>query len=353
MLSLTNIPEDALTKILSFVASLPYDDILGRAQNSGDEFDGPPHGTLTHVFPYVCRAFARISSRFEIWDECVGRLLAATPLRPIPTPAHPAAGTELNLWRDAFRETVWDLTRRQDLQRRPPPAHGRDPEENADFRAAFSLLRMEDLFGAETPHRPDVDTVTWRMNKLLTDSPEFRTAAWAGVVSLLQSPQAAYASLLAKTKRKGMLAFFMPGQCRRFEHLNFHLFEPRYTLLMRNIMGGRTDREWSGEIIPVCDTSQQHDRAPPSLRPKFVYGCSRPFRRGARAYVCEVRRSIMHSNHAWDVELVPVERVIIENIFELPQTGSLHSVDVRRMSEARISTEELLEWNTQNQDFYG
>mmetsp|Transcript_35058 Transcript_35058/g.69058 ORF Transcript_35058/g.69058 Transcript_35058/m.69058 type:complete len:374 (-) Transcript_35058:178-1299(-) len=359
MLSLMNIPDDALMKIISFVASIPYDEILGRAPspaadggdqfcNGGDEFDGSPHGTLTHVFPYVCRALNEISSRLEIWNECVGRLLA-TPLRPIPTTAHPAAGTEPNLWRDALRETVWDLTRRHDLQRRPSPAHGRDPEENADFRAAFSHLRMEDLFGTETPQRPDIDAVTWRMNKLLTDSPEFRTAAWAGVVCLLQSPQAAYAALLAKTKRKGMLAFFMPGQCRRFEHLNFHLFEPRYKLLMSNIMGGRTERERSGEIIPVCGASQQ----PPLLRPKFVYGCSQPVGRGARAYVCEVRRSIMHSNQAWDVELVPVERVVIENIFELPQTGRLYSVDVRRMSEARISTEELLEWSTQDRDFYG
>ena len=93
------------------------------------------------------------------------------------------------------------------------------------------------------------------------------------------------------------------------EEISIRLFEPRYRLLITEIMVGRSDREKSG--FPLS--------AP---RPRFLFAC-RSDDWDRAACIMEVRRCVIHQYGVADISIVPVAWTILESLTTRPESGGL------------------------------
>jgi hypothetical protein len=112
----------------------------------------------------------------------------------------------------------------------------------------------------------------------------------------------------------------MSGGVRLGEGIGLHFFEPRYRLLIHQVMEGFAVDNFSGHVV-----HRNGDY------PTFVYAHMAPFAPATPACLVEVRECTIHPNQSADVMLIPVAFVRIERLWEAPNTGRLHFAQCLRM----------------------
>ena len=129
--------------------------------------------------------------------------------------------------------------------------------------------------------------------------------------------------------------FRMPGVVQLGIPIRLHLFEPRYRLLIGEVMSKFPQEYKTGIEIP--NEEDDDDKTNMSLlnngysTPTFLYA-NKPLHTGNTAMIVEVRRCAIHPNDTADVELIPIQCVRIETVWERPHSNRLSEARVIKMS---------------------
>jgi len=124
--------------------------------------------------------------------------------------------------------------------------------------------------------------------------------------------------------------FFMPGQVRLGCEFGLHLFEPRYRLLIEEVMEGEPQQYKEG--VPILRSTRR-------IFPQFLYGYH-SLEIGSPACIVQVRQCRIYRDRRADVILVPVAHVWLKSIKLRPSTGNLYEATVIRMNrKASIAIE--------------
>lgn len=115
--------------------------------------------------------------------------------------------------------------------------------------------------------------------------------------------------------------FVMEGDAKIDQVIGLHLFEPRYRLLMEEVMSDMPFRYKMGEALPGPNY------------PTFIYANNTPIGVSTPAVIVQVNQCVMHENGEADVFLMPIAHVWLERIWMRPNTGRLHMASAVRMPE--------------------
>ncbi len=121
--------------------------------------------------------------------------------------------------------------------------------------------------------------------------------------------------------------FYMPGPVSIGQSFGLHFFEPRYRLLISEVLAPYPVAFRRGDPIQLEGSGHRH-------YPKFIYANHSPLERGAPAVIVEVRQCLINPNGTADVFLCPTAYIWLEDIRERPNSGALYDARAIRMTEA-------------------
>ena len=133
-----------------------------------------------------------------------------------------------------------------------------------------------------------------------------------------------YQLILSKYLRYTSPVFHMSGLACLGQEFGLHFFEPRYRLLISEVMAPYPDSARSGEVISTDKNNSF---------PTFIYANNTPLALGTPACIVQVRQCRIHANATADVFLVPIAHVRIERFWERPYSGGLIEARVMRMKK--------------------
>ena len=116
--------------------------------------------------------------------------------------------------------------------------------------------------------------------------------------------------------------FMMSGVVSLGEPILLHFFEPRYRLLVQQVLEGYPQEAREGGPITANENGDY---------PTFVYAHMAPFAPTFPACLVEIRQCTVQPNGSADVMLMPVAYVRIQHLWERPNTGRLHFAQCIRM----------------------
>jgi hypothetical protein len=122
--------------------------------------------------------------------------------------------------------------------------------------------------------------------------------------------------------------FYMTGALRLGRDIGLHFFEPRYRLLIAEVM-----RDWpvsARQGGPIGALTHGGDGRGGRL-PTFIYAHMAPLAPTTPACLVQVRQCIIHPDGSADVLLTPVSYVWLERVWERPNSGRLCSATCLRM----------------------
>jgi hypothetical protein len=123
----------------------------------------------------------------------------------------------------------------------------------------------------------------------------------------------------------------MTGVVRLGHTFGLHFFEPRYRLLIAEVMRGWPELARHGATIVA--------RADGRF-PTFVYAHVAPLAPGTPACLVQVRQCVIHRDGSADVLLVPVSYVWLERIWERPHSGRLFEAQCLKMGREQARSME-------------
>lgn len=121
--------------------------------------------------------------------------------------------------------------------------------------------------------------------------------------------------------------FVMQGEAFIGEPIHLHLFEPRYRILVRELVEGY-DMDDFGNVSLSAEA-----RLPKSKFPKFVYAYQGTIGYRSPACVVELQQCTIYGDGRADVTLVPCAHVWITKAWERPNSGNLYFVRCLRMGK--------------------
>lgn len=140
--------------------------------------------------------------------------------------------------------------------------------------------------------------------------------------------------------------FYMPGIVQIGIPIRIFFFEPRYRLLITELMSKFPD-EYSRGIEIVDDKTRSHRlydmKNGGYTVPTFLYA-NKPLRRGNSASVVQVRYCTIYPDKTANVVLMPISTVRIEQVWERLESNHLYEARVMKMGE----DEEQKEMNEQS-----
>ncbi|GKY99314.1 hypothetical protein MPSEU_000886500 [Mayamaea pseudoterrestris] len=117
--------------------------------------------------------------------------------------------------------------------------------------------------------------------------------------------------------------FIMQAQIQIGEEYGLHLFEPRYRLLVAEVMRNQPETaRQDGELDPLL---------PPAV---FIHAHRVSPREGNAAMIVEIRRCLVYADGSADVLLAPLSYVWLEKLRIRPNSGNLFEGSAVRMTSA-------------------
>jgi hypothetical protein len=146
------------------------------------------------------------------------------------------------------------------------------------------------------------------------------------------SYQDVYRRIVSTHIRVEYPVFCMNGHVQLNEPFGLHFFEPRYRLLIAEVMRDFPPEARQGNTIHPNQAGEM---------PTFCYAHVQPFAPTSPACLVHVRNCHMHADGTADVFLVPVSYVWLERMWERPNTGRLYQAQCIRMGN--VSTRQMEE----------
>jgi len=111
--------------------------------------------------------------------------------------------------------------------------------------------------------------------------------------------------------------FYMPGHVRLGQGFGLHFFEPRYRLLISDVMEPYPEFTRQGKPI-TADTLDGYKSFP-----SFIYAFQEPLKPMSHACLVQVKQCVIHPDKTADVYLEPTAYVKVLKIWERPESGRL------------------------------
>jgi len=286
-----SLSDDLMLIILTYVADVPF------------EGEGMSHrSTMTHVLPYVSKQVQSLcASTDRIWTAALRRRLQKEP----------------NLWGEGLRSLIEDLEPRvgRGAGTREDEGGGREigteigggngTLEEGGSGSAFATCSNS----AKRARRAPIDIVAAACDVVQRHPASDTYPPGVGPA------QKVFRYIVSRHIRFTGPVFYMPGTVRLGQEFGLHFFEPRYRLLISELMAPYPVRYRRGDPITL---DGRHRRFP-----SFVYGNHSPLAPTTPACIVEVRQCLIHPNGTADVFLVPSAYVWLERVWERRGTGGL------------------------------
>ena len=133
--------------------------------------------------------------------------------------------------------------------------------------------------------------------------------------------------------------FYMPDQIQIGNEFGIHFFEPRYRLLIAEVMEPFPQSYRRGaDIMPLISKLLYNHNQPfqrrSSPHPTFIYANNSPLKQNSVVTIVNVRQCSINPNNTADVFLNPIAYGRIEHVWERPNSHRLYEAKIIRMDEA-------------------
>ena len=311
-----------------------------------------PHSTLTHVLPLVSKQFHKLCSAHDLyWKQGLVRLIK----------------NDAYLWEEGLKRVVFDahcdalrdkLLEQAASTRRYGNARGairRAKRTKEDTLTSTVESAMENHDCTSTFQDSDYTTKEENLldqgcRALQTHPPRHHTATSSGIYQCL------YRSILLRHLRYQGPVFYMPTRIRLGSEYGLHFFEPRYRLLISEVMSSfPVSARRGGPISPmvpglsppssaVAAVASRNEDVQNLFRqnrtllqnhhlPTFIHAHQSPLCRNAPACIVQVLNCIIQPDGSADVFLQPMAYVFVEELWERPGTGGLYEARGIRMGK--------------------
>jgi len=270
-------------------------------------------GTLTHVLPLVSKRFCGLCNESDVlWSQAMVRLAAFDP----------------NGWKLALECYESGIEEEQDERKEEQDASVSHLEAEVE-----GYKRNEIATGCASLDQPNDDNeILSLVSKACVN---FHSTLHASATE--HNERDSTAKLLFKCLSKeaqpimfeGPVFLMRTGQSLKLgREINLHLFEPRYRLLIREAMRGRTSREKRGIEID--------DEGGKKPRPRFLFsfGVTLPLVSGDPAAIVELTRCRIFDDGRADVTIVPVRHARLSRIWE--RDGGHGLIEAEALAVPRI-----------------
>eukprot|EP00986_Skeletonema_menzelii_P002021 scaffold555_cov158-Skeletonema_menzelii.AAC.18 len=344
--SLSIFHEDILLAILSFVADTPFEIVGGDNPTCG-------RSTLTHTLPLVSKQFYRLTKEHDIfWENALLRLVKKE-----------------SMWEDGMRRFVFDskcdkirsdiLERNHNRNRRDKRTKNNRLQEQrvqAEVDASSQMSttsNVDNLKSDNTDNTAKEEALLQQACDAVEAFPPHNFASCSGV------HQCIYKSIVHDHLRYQGPVFYMPSAIRLGSPYGLHFFEPRYRLLMSEVMAPYPVSARRGErispmvpsLLPPSNNLRQNgddDDIKADLLnvleqnqsllgkyhlPTFIHAHQSPLRKNTPATIVQVRQCMVSRDGSADVYLEPIAYVWIDQVFERPGTGGLYEARGIRMGK--------------------
>ena len=250
--------EDLMRHVLSFVAEAPFEDLKGKGVHNFVS-------SLTHALPLVSKQFQRMVLHNEqLWKAALYRQLTKEPM----------------LWYGGLRSLLPAAADQDDISEEEKEEQEQE-EENKDYTKQKATQLLNKFDGTTTTYAQLYQTV-----------------------------------LNTRIRFKGPI-FCMNQSLRLGRPYGLHFFEPRYRLLIAEVMQPFSEEARQGEPIEVEEPGQ--------TPPIFIHAHTYPLRQGSPAVLVQVIRCrIYPGDGRADVFLLPICYVRMEFMWERPASGHLY-----------------------------
>ena len=323
--------------------------IPARPTRSAAEQSDPidPYSSLTHTLPLVSRQFHRLCSTHDLfWKSALLRL---------------AGSSSRGLWEDGLKRLVYDAECRQIRDRLAEDSRRvvrRDKRtRNVDRSNCASEDHELPIDATNGSSSSDLQSCNAQSKEeILLDQacqaieqhpPENHTATSSGIY------QCIYRSILQHHIRYQAPVFYMPTSVRLGVEYGLHFFEPRYRILISEVMSGYPVSARRGQrihpMIPGVYPTNGHIRdeaikvqllnfleTNESLIhqyqvPTFIHAHQSPLAPNTPATIVQVTYCQISPDGRADVMLNPIAYIWLQSIWERPGTGGLFEARGLRM----------------------
>ncbi len=334
-----------------------------RTQSGGGSFDPTNcRATLTHTLPLVCKQFHKLVSAHDVyWKHALLRLMQKDP----------------SLWEEGLRHVLFDfkcdhlsmeIERRENEDRSSATSARRrakrtkngqlpNQESNTDTATLFSSTPGHDSF-LLSPYTTNEELIDQVYKILESDRRTAPETIEQGLYKFI------YHQVLIRHVRYRGPVFYMDSEMQLGEPYGLHLFEPRYRILISEVMSRYPlNARRGGRILPMLP-----GLLPPPARgrmidddlkaitlnllkdnesiienfkmPTFIHAHQSPLRQNTPATIVRVRMCDISADGSADVELKPLAYIWIDKVAERPFSGGLYeAVGIKMGAEATASYE--------------
>lgn len=315
--------------------------------------------TLTHILPLVSKQFYRLTREHDLhWKNSLLRLMQNEP----------------KIWEEGLKRVMFDTKcdeLRTEMARRNRNRFSRGRRDNNDQNNQHTPQVMEDSDGCvssnslEQANTNNIEQQTDE-EKLLQKActvikrhpPHQHTATSSGIY------QCMYQSIVVRHLRYQAPVFIMPTDVQLGSPYGLHFFEPRYRVLMAEVMAPYPVSARRGErIMPLVPglfppsreqvmedeiKSQTMDLLEENVEllkycmPLFIHAHQMPLERDTPATIVQVLQSDIHPDGSADVMLMPLAYIYIDELWERPGTGGL--LEARGIRMGKEESESYEQW---------
>ena len=334
-----------------------------RTQTGGGTFDPTNrHSTLTHTLPLVCKQFHKLVSVHDVyWKHALLRLMQKDP----------------SLWEEGLKHVLFDFqcdhinmeieSRKREDRSSASSARRRakrtkngllpNQESNTATATSFCSTPGHDSF-LLSPYTTNEELID-QMYKILesdrrTPPESIQRGLYKGI----------YQQVFSRHLRFHERVFYMDSEMQIGEPYGLHLFEPRYRILISEVMsrfplnarrGGRIHPILPGLSPPpargrIMDDDlkaitlhllKDNELTIENFRmPTFIHAHQSPLRRNTPATIVQVQMCDISADGSADVVLKPLAYIWIDKVVERPFSGGLYeAVGIRMGAEATAAYE--------------
>mmetsp|Transcript_25558 Transcript_25558/g.55877 ORF Transcript_25558/g.55877 Transcript_25558/m.55877 type:complete len:398 (+) Transcript_25558:333-1526(+) len=294
----SSLDDDLATLALSFVSDVPFE--IDEANSRSN---------LTHVIPLVSKRFhGLVSPNDFLWKDGLARLVKKEPYV-----WHAGVNKIISSAGDQVSET------RNNNNERERIGVGATNDGERVFVVAERAddgNDVNDKAEASDGATPGGGSAQARAPEQSIDKLIDNACKSLSVDGIASSCQRLFREVVSKHIRFTGPIFYMPGNVRIGEEFGLHFFEPRYRLLISEVMAPFPVNFRRGDPIQLDSRVREF--------PKFIYGHSPPLQPGAPACIVEVRQCLINPNGTADVFLCPTSYIWMEQLWERPNSGALY-----------------------------
>ena len=321
------------------------------------------YSTLTHILPFVSNQFHKLTYNHDLyWRHALLRLLKKEP----------------SLWEEGMKRVIFDsecdelrahIAERHrnrgrkdkrtkegqlDQQRQQKIPASSDSDSNLDNKNSSDNLTT-------TPITKEERLLQQGCVAIESHPPRHHTATSSGMYQCL------YQTIVLHHLRYQAPVFCMHSEMKLGSAYGLHFFEPRYRLLISEVMGSypvsarrgmpilpmlpglfppprERNGQMSEEDIDTLDELMEKNKSLMTdyHRPTFIHAHQSPLRRDTPATVVQVEQCVIQPDHSADVFLRPIAYIWLEEIWERPGTGGL--VEARGIRMGKDASESYERW---------